>query len=202
MSEPSLADLARHRTVLDDEARHSGRVYAEALYKAAEKQGKVADLLADLEALVGEVFRRDPGLELFFASVSVGRDRKHQALQKAFETRADPLFVHFLYVLNQHDRLGLLRAIAEAFRTLYDRRSGRIRVEVRSAVALTDAERERLLADVRDVAGRDPVLIEKIDPDLLGGLMVCIGDWVYDASVRTQLENIRNQLIERSGHAI
>jgi F-type H+-transporting ATPase subunit delta len=202
MSDTDLAELARHRTVFDDETRHVARIYAEALYRAADKQGKVDELLGDLEALVGEVFRRDEGLELFFASASIGRDRKKHVLQSAFETRADPLFVHFLYVLNDHDRLGLVRVVAEAFRALYDRHAGRIRVQVRSAVPLTEAERERLLRDVRAEAGREPILTEAVDPELLGGLVVRVGDWVFDASVRTQLEDIRNQLIERSSHAI
>jgi F-type H+-transporting ATPase subunit delta len=192
----------RHRTVLDDESRHVARVWAEALYKAAEKAGEVEPALQDLEALVNEVFRRDPGLELFFASAAIGRDRKKQALNAAFEGRATPTFVQFLEVLNEHDRLDMVRAIAGAFRALHDRKARRLTVHVRSAVPLTDEERHRLREDVRAVANFEPVLEEAVDPAILGGLIIRIQDWVYDASVRARLQAVQNQLIERSSHGI
>jgi F-type H+-transporting ATPase subunit delta len=65
-------------------------------------------------------------------------------------------------------------------------------------VALTDDERGRLYNDLKEVSGREPILAEAIDPDLLGGLVVRVGDWIYDTSLRTRLETMRNELIERS----
>jgi F-type H+-transporting ATPase subunit delta len=195
-------EQARHKTVLDDESRHVARVYAEALYNAAERQGQAHELLGELEALVNEVFARDPGAELFLASAAVGRGRKREAIEKAFRGRASDTFVRFLLVLDKHDRLGLLRAIAAAYRTLYERKSNRIHVRVRSAVPLNDEQRQRIGEDVRAVSGREPILEEAVDPELLGGLVIRVGDWVYDASVRTRLNMIRNQLIERSSHDI
>jgi F-type H+-transporting ATPase subunit delta len=192
----------RHRTVLDDEARQVARVYAEALFRAADGKGQIDQVLGELESLVNEVFRQDPGLELFFASAAVSREHKSEAIRKAFAGRATDTFVNFLEVLNHHDRLDMLRAIAGTFRTLYDRRARRIVVHVRSAVPLTDDERGRLRDDIRAVAEVEPVLEEAIDPSLLGGLVVRIRDWVYDTSVRTRLDQIRNQLIERSSHGV
>lgn len=192
----------RHRTVMDDEARHVARVYAEALYRAAEKNGAVEEVLGELESLVDDVFRRDPGLELFFASAAVGQDRKAHALAAAFGGRASATFLQFLEVLNAHERLDMLRAISQAFRTLNDRKAHRIVVHVRSAVPLTDAERDRLRADIRSVGKLEPILQETVDPDVLGGLIIRINDWVYDASVRTRLQSVRNQLVERSSHGI
>jgi F-type H+-transporting ATPase subunit delta len=198
----NITEQARHKTVLDDEARHVARVYAEALYKAAERQGKTEEVLGELEALHGEVFRRHPGLELFLASAAVGRERKGEALRKAFEGRASETLTRFLQVLNNHDRLDLVRAIAGAYRTLFDVRSNRIHVKVRSAVPLNDEQRGRIAGDVRAVTGREPILEEAVDPELLGGLLIRVGDWVYDASVRTRLDAIRTRLIERSSYDI
>jgi F-type H+-transporting ATPase subunit delta len=192
----------RHQTVMDDEARQVARVYAEALYSAAERQGLAEELLRELDELVDGVFRRDPGLELFFASASIGRDRKAEAVRSAFAGRASEVFVNFLLVLNHHDRLGMIRAIAQAYRTLHNRRSRRVVVRVHSAVPLTDAERTRLCDDVRSVANIEPILEEQVDPEVLGGLVVRVGDWVYDASVRTRLDEVRTELIERSSHGI
>jgi F-type H+-transporting ATPase subunit delta len=192
----------RHRTVMDDETRHVARVYAEALYRAAERQGQADTVLTELDELVHGVFGRDPGLEVFFASASIGRDRKAEVLRAGFAGRASDVFVQFLVVLNEHDRMGTTRAIAEAYRTLYNRRSRRIVVRVSSAVPLTDAERARVCDDVRGVVNFEPILEEKVEPDLLGGLVVRVGDWVYDASVRTRLDEVRTQLVEGSSHGI
>src|SRR5436305_1902591 len=97
-------EQVRHATVLDDTARHVARVYAEALYNAADKRQQAAEILEELEGLVGQVFRRDPGIEAFLASAAVGRDRKRDAIRRAFEGRAGDLLIHFLLVLNEHDR--------------------------------------------------------------------------------------------------
>jgi F-type H+-transporting ATPase subunit delta len=195
-------EQVRHETVLDDSTRQVARAYAEALYNAADKRHLAAEVLGELDALVDEVFRRHPGLELFLASPAVGRKRKEEALRQAFAGRADEVFVNFLLVLNRHDRLGLLRAVAGAYRDLHDRRTNRMHVRVDSAVPLGDDEQERLRQELRETFRREPVLHPRVDPDLLGGLVVRIEDWLYDASVRSRLEYIRDQLIERSSHEI
>jgi F-type H+-transporting ATPase subunit delta len=188
----------RHRTVMDDEARHVARVYAEAV----EKDGQVEAVLDELNTLIDGVFKKDPGLELYFASAAVGRDRKEQLIKAAFEGKASGAFVRFLHVLNEHDRLGMLRAIVHAFKALHDRKSHRLAVHVRSAVPLTDEERQKLIDDLRSVAPFEPILDEAVDPDILGGLIIRINDWVYDASVRTRIQTVRAQLVERSSHGI
>jgi F-type H+-transporting ATPase subunit delta len=196
-----IREQARHATVLDDDTRHVGRIYAEALYDAAQKQGQAAEILDELEALV-EVLNRQPRLELFLSSAAVGRERKAEALRHAFQGRASDVLTRFLYVLNEHDRLNVLRAVVVAYRDLHDRKSGRIRVRVESAVPLPDDQQERLRQELRQALGREPVLQTRIDPGLLGGLVVRVEDLVYDASVRSRLDNLRKQLIEKSSHEI
>jgi len=195
-------EQARHATVLNDATRHVARVYAEALYNAADKNGQMREVLEELEELAGDVFRLDPRLEVFLSSPAVARERKEQALRKGFQGRVTPTTLHFLLVLNHHDRLAMLRAVALSYRELYDERSGHIKVQVRSAVPLTEDQAERLRQQLRDSFQREPIMETRVDPDLLGGLVVRVEDWVYDASVRTRLEKIRNQLIERSSHEV
>ncbi len=191
-----------HRTMLDDETRHVARVYAEALYNAMPSEEHLQEVLNELETLTQGVFRQDPGLELFFSSAAISRERKAEVIHSAFDHKASPEFVRFLLVLNNHDRLGALRAIADAFHELYDRKHRKIVAQVRSAVPLTDQERHRLIDDLRSVTGMEPILHEQVDPEILGGLIVRVQDWVYDASVRTRIQAIRSQLIERSSHGI
>jgi F-type H+-transporting ATPase subunit delta len=183
-------------------AQRVARVYAEALLNAAEKQGQADAVLEDLEGLVRDVFRADPQLEVFLASGIVSRHNKAAVIRSVFDGRASEPFVNFLLVLNAHERLDLLRPILAALRELRDERAHRIRVRVRTAVPLADDQRGRLEQELREAFRLEPVLDTRVDPDLLGGLVVQVGDWLYDASVRTQLENLRNQLIARSTHEI
>ncbi len=196
-----IKEQVRQATVLDDDARRVGRVYAEALYGAAEKQGQAAEILDELEALVA-VLDHQPGLELYLSSAAVARERKAQALRQAFAGRASDVLTRFLLVLNEHDRLNVLRAVVAAYRDLHDRKTGRVRVRVESAVPLPDDQQERLRQELRDVLHREPVLQTRVDPDLLGGLVLRVEDRVFDASVRTRLDNILRQLIEKSSHEI
>jgi F-type H+-transporting ATPase subunit delta len=187
---------------MDDEARHVAKVYAEALYNAAEPAQQIGPVLEDFDALLNGVFKQDPGLELVMASAAIGRDRKSEMIRTAFEGRASDVFSRFLQVLNEHDRLDMVRAVGDAFRAMHDRRTRKLSVHVTSAVPLNDHERDRLRQDVREVAHFEPILIETIDPEVLGGLVIRIQDWVYDASVRARLQTVRSQLIERSSHGI
>lgn len=105
-------------------------------------------------------------------------------------------------VVNEHDRLGLLRPITTAFRNDFEERKQQQRVHVRSAAPLLEAQINRLREELRQVMTHEPVIETRIDPDLIGGMVVQVGDWLYDASVRTQLLAIRNRLTERSSYEI
>jgi F-type H+-transporting ATPase subunit delta len=73
-------------------------------------------------------------------------------------------------------------------------------VDVRAASPLGDEQQERLRQELREKFKREPILSVRIDPELLGGLVVRVDDWVYDGSVRARLERIRNQLLSRSSY--
>jgi F-type H+-transporting ATPase subunit delta len=198
--ESDAADTHAHGA--DVSAQRIARVYADALLGAAERAGESETVLSELESVVRDLFHADPTFESFLASGTIGRDRKGPILDRIFGGRASVILTNFLQVLNNHQRLDLLRTIVAAYRTLLDERARRIRVEVRSVVPLPDDQRERLRNDLRQTFRLEPVLEEHIDPDLLGGMIVKVGDWLVDSSVRTRLNNLRNQLIARSSHEI
>jgi F-type H+-transporting ATPase subunit delta len=195
------ADAPHHETVLDAGSQRVARVYAVALLEAADRRGETAQVLEEFASLIEDIFRADPQFEAFLASGAISRKPKAEAIHHAFDGRASETFRNFLLVLNAHQRLDMLRAIYDAVRELFDERSGRMRVTVTTAVPLPDDLRERLRQELREKYKKEPVLTTKVDPALLGGLIVKVGDWLYDASVRTRLTNIRKQLIERGSHA-
>ena len=136
-----------------------------------------------------------PQVGLFFDSRAIGRDNKKVVIEKVFAGRASDLILKFLFVLNAHDRLDLLRAILAAAREIHEKRTGQIRVYVRTATPLPDDQRERLIGQLRQSLNKEPVLHLTVDPSLLGGLVVRVGDLLHDASVQTRLESLKNQLI-------
>jgi F-type H+-transporting ATPase subunit delta len=188
--------------IADVSAQRVARVYAEALLNAAEKRNEVDGTFDELDSLTRDVFRADPLFAEFLASGAVGRDQKQAVLQSVFGRRASELFLNFLLVLNEHERLGLLHAIRAEYQDLRDQRARRLRVQVQSPVPLPEDQRQRLLQELRNTFQLEPILEIALEPDLLGGLVVRVGDWVYDASVRTQLETLRNQIIARSSYEI
>jgi F-type H+-transporting ATPase subunit delta len=187
---------------VDEGTQRLSRIYAEALERAAGDPGKADGMLGDLEALLGQLLGPHPEFRELLTSGAVPRTAKGQLIERAFRGKTDDLFVNFLQVLNRNNRLGLLPAIYRSYRDLADRRHNRVRVKVRSAVPLTDPEQDRLRRQLHAQLHQDPVLEPAVDPDLLGGLVVQVGDQVYDSSVRTRLETVRNQLLARSSYEI
>src|SRR5262249_37416297 len=103
---------------------------------------------------------------------------------------------------NAQERLELVRPILAELRALHDQRAGRVRVEVATAVPLPDDQRQRVADDLRRRLHREPILHLKVDPDLIAGVRIRVGDYQYDGSVRTELENICNQILMGSSHEI
>jgi F-type H+-transporting ATPase subunit delta len=179
-----------------------GRVYAEALLNAADKRGTVDDVKAELHELVVETFRRQPEFEDFLSSGAISKDTKQKVIKDVLEGKVSELFFNTLMVLNEHYRLGLLRAVHLVFNQLYDQRHRRVPVRITTAVPLPDDQRDRLVSFFRDSLKLEPVLHTTVDPDILGGMMIRLGDWLLDRSVRTKLKAIEKELIARSTHEI
>jgi F-type H+-transporting ATPase subunit delta len=191
-----------YELILDEDALRVSRVYAEALLNLAERRGQAESVLQELEELVGTEAASDPRFEEFLHSPDFGRKEREAILRRAFEGRASDLLLDFLLVLNHHDRLPLLRAATRSYRLLFDRRYGRIPVQVASAAPLADDQVEQLRQKLRGAFQREPVLQLRVDPALLGGLVVRVRDWIYDGSLRSSLLNLHDQLIENSKHEL
>jgi F-type H+-transporting ATPase subunit delta len=177
-------------------------VYATAYVNAAEKAGEVDGAAADFLALVDELLPTLPNVETYLSSAVVPVLSRSEVIDKAFTGRATTTFVNFLQVLNLHGRLNLLRAIRMELRDLMDQRASKRRVYVESAAPLTDAARSSLLETLKRRMQFEPVLVESVNPELLAGFVVRVMDYRFDGSVRSHLDALRRELIERSSHEI
>jgi F-type H+-transporting ATPase subunit delta len=141
-------------------------------------------------------------LRNFFVSGVVGRITRGETLRKVFDERAHALLVNFLLVLNDHERLPLLPAILFEARQLQDERANRLPVHVHSATPLSDDQLKRIGDQIKQSMKLDPILENNVDPELLGGVLIRIGDFVFDGSIRTRLEQIRDQILSRGSYEI
>jgi F-type H+-transporting ATPase subunit delta len=207
----SPEDLARVQELFEELLLHSDahsslgripRTYAEALLSAAAARGQVVDVAADFHAFVYKLLPAVPGLEAYLDSPAVNRKQKDEFLVKMLDGKATELFTDFLRVLNNKNRLGMVRLIAVAFRTLLEERANRIRVLVETAVPLSDDQKAGIRQTLSDALGKTPVLVVRERPELIGGLVIHVGDRVFDTSVRTKLRALRTKLLARGTHEI
>lgn len=181
---------------------HIADVYAKAMLDVAEKAGEVEPMLADFDALVGEVLNASPRLDAVLGSALVSPDEKDGILDRVFGGRVSPLFLRFLKVVSRHGRLDCLRAIHRRAHMLDDQRGGRVRARFTTAAPLDPALGQRIAESLRALLGGQPVIEWATDPELIGGAVLRIGDTVYDGSVASQLNLLRQQIIDRSVHEI
>ena len=123
-------------------------------------------------------------------------------LEKALRERASELVVNTLQVMNGKGRLGLLRALAEAYRLENEHQRGEVDVEVTTAIELSEELRRRITVSASRYSGRTARLIEKVDPELLGGLVLKIGDRKIDSSLARQIHDARERLFERASQEL
>jgi len=170
------------------------RVYAESLLALALKTDE-ADTIGEELATFAGVMRSNPMISVAFASPAISAKDRLSMLGTALTPNASLLFQKFVGVLNKKRRLADLPVISSAYLAIRDEQAGRVRVLVRSAVALSDEQQSRLSKTLGEKLKKQPVLNVRTEPELLGGLIVQVGDRVYDSSVRTRLNNIRNHLL-------
>jgi F-type H+-transporting ATPase subunit delta len=186
----------------DVSALRIARVYAAALLNAAAKTGAVPMVLEELDSLVEDVFAKQPQLEVLFSSAAIGRHVRQTALEKAFAGRASEPFRNFLFVLNEHERLDLIRPIRVAAHELDDEREKRLRVLVQSAVPLPDELQVRLVDGIRQRFQMEPILSITLAPELVGGMKIRIRDLQLDATISSYLDNMKQFFLARSSYEI
>jgi F-type H+-transporting ATPase subunit delta len=173
------------------------RNYAETLLDLADRNGGAAAMdqfAAALDEVAGLV-QSDPRVRQFLETPRVTAAEKKKALRAALAGRAPELFLRFVSVLVDKRRQTLLPEIAEAFRGLVDERMGRVRVQV----AISHLPDEALQAEIGNSLalrlGRTVIPTFTVDPELLGGMVVQVGDEILDGSVRSSAARLRRAMM-------
>lgn len=169
------------------------RRYAQALYQEAQQQSRVEQVDADV-ALIRETLDGSRELVRLFESPIVAREKKEAVVRSLFAARVDQLTMEFLAMLIEKKREGLFPAVVRAYHALRDAQQGIVEAKARVASPLGEAEEKQLIGALERLSGKQVRLAVEHDPALVGGLVVRVGDTVYDGSVRHQLRSLRAQL--------
>jgi F-type H+-transporting ATPase subunit delta len=171
----------------------ASRRYAEAVFELAQRERAEDAWGADLDTVAAVVGDERIGRTLDNPAIPF-RERE-AILQRSLEGKVAPPLLNVARLLAQRSRLELVPAIAVQYRRLLNQRRGIVEAVVTSALPLTQDESRAVRERVTAMTGAQVDLREAVDPSLIGGLTVQVGDRLLDASVRGRLERLRNQLV-------
>jgi F-type H+-transporting ATPase subunit delta len=176
-------------------------VYAAALFELAHAAGVVDDVRAELEELL-RLLEREPAIAAFFSSHMVDDDDREKSLERVFRGKLSDIVLDTLLVMNRHGRAGLVPQLLRAFVLRIEDSRGQVEVYATSAVALDTEQQKRVAQLAEQLSGKKPLVRYAVDPDVIGGLVLQIGDHRYDNSIRRHLHEVRARLFERSSRGL
>jgi F-type H+-transporting ATPase subunit delta len=171
-----------------------GRNYAETLLTLSKKEGKQEEW-GDLIAAIGVAMEEDRTLKSFLESPKLAASQKIEILSRALGKRVPPVFLRFLETVISKRRQMLIPVIAAEYRALIDESEGRVHANVTVAREPAGPEKDALARQLSRVLGKRVVPHITLNPAILGGLIVKIGDTVMDGSVRRRLATLRSRML-------
>lgn len=170
------------------------RAYAQALFEMGEAQGAL-EALADEMDQFGELIASQPNLRRLLAGRMLAAHERTAMIERMFKGNVSDLLYRFLQVVNHKGRLTSLPGIVQAFSDLMTEQRGLVEVDAYVATRLDDRQAREVAASLGQHLKREVVLQQYVDPDLIGGIKLRVGDRVIDGSVATQLRLLRQRMI-------
>ena len=168
------------------------RVYANALFGAAKDRGKL-DAIRDQLGQFVDALNQNREMQLFLFSPYFSSAEKVEGLERAL-TDAEPELWNFLELLLEKGRMPVIFRIQRQYNALWDKENKRLGVTVTSAVELDPEVVQRIGKEIEGQTGNTVELQSRVDPDILGGLVLQVGNMVLDTSIRNRLEKLRKSV--------
>jgi len=170
------------------------RNYAETLLALAERHESI-DRYGEGIEMVAQLLEESPEFRLFLGTPRIASAVKKDVVRKTFADAIPAPLLHFLLVTIDKRRQRLLPGIARQYQTLWDERAGRAHVEVGVARPMDESTLDDLTRRLSDLLGVEAIPHVKINPSILAGVVVRVGDTIYDGSLRRRLESMRGRLL-------
>lgn len=174
------------------------RNYAETLFTLAQRHGgeSTVDEFGAAIGEVAELLEREPRVREFLETPRIGVEEKKQAIEASFGGRVPPIFLRFLLIVVEKRRQSLFRQIAAEYNELVDAARGRARAEVTLAREPDEALRREIVASLERRLGVAVVPSFRVDPSLIGGVVVRVGGEILDGSLRRRAVGLRRRMLE------
>jgi len=169
------------------------RRYAQALNEQAAQSGAMGQIDADV-AMISEGLSASRELQNFFSSPIISREKKAEVIKGLFQESAHDVTMRFLVMMVEKRRENLFPVVAASYQELRDQQLGVTPVSVRTSHSLSDEDQVALVATLEKLTGNKVRLDSRIDSSILGGIVIRVGDTVYDGSVVNQLATLRERL--------
>ncbi len=182
---------------MDIDRQRLGATYAKALLGATGSD-QASGVAEELESLVDDVLCKVSGIEELLASPRIDTDEKAQMIDRMFGGRVSDEVLKFLKVLNRHGRLDCIRQVARAVRDGVNESVGRLAVNVTTAEPVDASVTDRIAEVLKSSLGADVEIKSFVDAKIIGGLMVKVGDKVFDGSVSNKLARLRTEAIQKT----
>jgi F-type H+-transporting ATPase subunit delta len=173
------------------------QVYARALFEVAGEQGKL-DVLREQLGQFADAMKRNRELELFFFSPYFSSKEKQEGLEKLLDG-ADEQLMNFLKLLIENHRMPVIYRLRREYERLWEQENRLLPVVLTSAVELDEQTVKDLGQRIGERTGNTVTLTTKVEPDILGGIVVRVGNSILDASIRNRLEQLRTQVAQGAG---
>ena len=168
------------------------RVYARSLFEVAKENGKL-DVIKEQLAAFADALEQNRELAIFFFSPYFSTEEKKRGLERAV-VDAEPIFLNFLELLIENHRMPVIFRARRHYEALWDEENRLLPVEVTSAVALDPAIAEELGRRIREQTGQNVELTSHVDPNILGGIVLRVGNSILDASIKNRLQQLRKEV--------
>lgn len=170
----------------------AARRYTIALYGVAEEKGSLNDVTGDITKIL-EIINTNRDLELFFRSPIVSKSKKLSLIKEIFEGNVSPLTMDFMVLLIHRRREALMQGIFEDFINLKKEKEGIVDVLVKTSIPLNDEEKSKLKQKIDSYTKLKSDLTFEIDKSIIGGFVAKINDTILDASIKRQLERLKQK---------
>ncbi|WP_018248196.1 ATP synthase F1 subunit delta [Orenia marismortui] len=167
--------------------------YAQALFELGIEDGKLLDMQDEFSEFLN-IIEQNNELRKVIDHPKLGNVQKKDILTEVFEEELSTNLLNFIKLLIDKGRVNYLKSIYHQFTKLVDKKENRLEVEVFTPIELSDDNKSRLKEKLVSITKKEVTLKPKIQPDLLGGLLLKIGDKVIDGSLLNHLKNLENKL--------
>ncbi|MFO7673722.1 MAG: ATP synthase F1 subunit delta [Lutibacter sp.] len=171
--------------------------YAKAILSFALEQQKEVEVNDDM-LLVANTIQDSKELQLLLNSPVLKTELKKSALKEIFESRTSPLTIGLINLLIDNKRLPILGEVAKKYNIIFDSLKGIEVAKVTTAIPLTEELNQQILSKVIEITGKQATIESIINPDIIGGFILRIGDIQYDASVSNKLQVLKRQFESES----